>query len=186
MVRKLFTLLSASVLMFGLSTPVFAEEGSKPGEEKAAKQEPEGNEKKRNVLILAGVGGGAGLLLLLGGVVVAALVLLNAGKPAGKPAGGTPLAGGVLPTNPGPGPAQPDTKRNAPDTRPEAHWHPQDELAARTPHEAIISPMQAVGEALVAVGRDAPTNEVRRHLAARGIHVDDPLIEQVRAELTQR
>ena len=38
MVRKLFTLLSASVLMFGLSTPVFAEEGSKPAEEKAAKQ----------------------------------------------------------------------------------------------------------------------------------------------------
>ena len=38
MVRKLFTLLSASVLMFGLSTPVFAEEGSKPAEEKAVKQ----------------------------------------------------------------------------------------------------------------------------------------------------
>jgi hypothetical protein len=38
MVRKLFTLLSASVLMFGLSTPVFAQEGSKPAEGKAAKQ----------------------------------------------------------------------------------------------------------------------------------------------------
>jgi hypothetical protein len=38
MVRKLITLLFASVLVFGLSTPVFAQEGSKPAEGKAAKQ----------------------------------------------------------------------------------------------------------------------------------------------------
>ena len=38
MVRKLFTLLFASVLVFGLSTPLFAQEGSKPAEGKAAKQ----------------------------------------------------------------------------------------------------------------------------------------------------
>ena len=38
MVRKLFTLLFASVLVFGLSAPVFAQEGSKPAEGKAAKQ----------------------------------------------------------------------------------------------------------------------------------------------------
>jgi hypothetical protein len=38
MVRKLFTLLFASVLVFGLSTPVFAQEGSRPAEGKAAKQ----------------------------------------------------------------------------------------------------------------------------------------------------
>jgi len=38
MVRKLFTLLSASVLVFGLSGSVFAQEASKPAEGKAAKQ----------------------------------------------------------------------------------------------------------------------------------------------------
>ena len=38
MVRKLFTLLSAFVLVLGLSAPVFAQEGSKPAEGKAAKQ----------------------------------------------------------------------------------------------------------------------------------------------------
>src|SRR5712692_1429795 len=38
MVRKLFTLLFASVLVFGLSTPVFAQEGSKPAEGTAVKQ----------------------------------------------------------------------------------------------------------------------------------------------------
>ena len=38
MVRKLFTLLFASVLVFGLAAPVFAQEGSKPAEGKAAKQ----------------------------------------------------------------------------------------------------------------------------------------------------
>lgn len=38
MVRKLFTLLFASVLMFALSTPVFAQEGSKPAEGTAVKQ----------------------------------------------------------------------------------------------------------------------------------------------------
>jgi hypothetical protein len=38
MVGKLFTWLFASVLVFGLSTPVFAQEGSKPAEGKAAKQ----------------------------------------------------------------------------------------------------------------------------------------------------
>ena len=39
MVRKLFTLLFASVLVFGLSTPVFAQEGSKPAEGTAVKQD---------------------------------------------------------------------------------------------------------------------------------------------------
>jgi len=39
MVRKLFTLLFASVLVFGLSTPVFAQEGSKPAEGKDVKQD---------------------------------------------------------------------------------------------------------------------------------------------------
>ena len=38
MVRKLFTLLFASVLVFGLSAPVFAQEGSKPAKGNAAKQ----------------------------------------------------------------------------------------------------------------------------------------------------
>jgi hypothetical protein len=38
MVQKLLTLLFASVLVFGLLTPVFAQEGSKPAEAKAAKQ----------------------------------------------------------------------------------------------------------------------------------------------------
>jgi hypothetical protein len=38
MAGKLFTWLFASVLVFGLSTPVFAQEGSKPAEGKAAKQ----------------------------------------------------------------------------------------------------------------------------------------------------
>ena len=39
MVRKLFTLLFASVLVFALSTPVFAQEGSKPAEGTAVKQD---------------------------------------------------------------------------------------------------------------------------------------------------
>jgi len=39
MVRKLFALLCASVLAFGLSTPVFAQEGTKPAEGKAMKQD---------------------------------------------------------------------------------------------------------------------------------------------------
>src|SRR5260370_9737562 len=39
MVRKLFTLLFASVLVFALSTPVFAQEGSKPAEGKDVKQD---------------------------------------------------------------------------------------------------------------------------------------------------
>jgi len=39
MVRKLFALLCASVLVFGLSAPVFAQEGSKPTEGTAAKQD---------------------------------------------------------------------------------------------------------------------------------------------------
>jgi hypothetical protein len=38
MVRKLFTFLFASVLVFGLSTPVFTQEGSKPAEGMAAKE----------------------------------------------------------------------------------------------------------------------------------------------------
>jgi hypothetical protein len=38
MVRKLFTLLFASVLVFGLSAVVFAQEGSKPAEGAAVKQ----------------------------------------------------------------------------------------------------------------------------------------------------
>ncbi|MGD0791960.1 MAG: hypothetical protein ABR920_09340 [Terriglobales bacterium] len=38
MLRKLLTLLFASVLVFGLLTPVFAQEGSKPAEATAAKQ----------------------------------------------------------------------------------------------------------------------------------------------------
>ena len=38
MVKRLFTLLFASVLVFGLSGSVFAQEGSKPAEGKAAKQ----------------------------------------------------------------------------------------------------------------------------------------------------
>jgi len=38
MVRKVFTLLFASVLVFGLAAPVFAQEGSKPAEGKAAKE----------------------------------------------------------------------------------------------------------------------------------------------------
>ena len=38
MVRKLFTLLFASVLVFGLSAVVFAQEGSKPAEGTAVKQ----------------------------------------------------------------------------------------------------------------------------------------------------
>ena len=38
MVTKLFRLLFASVLVLGLSTPLFAQEGSKPAEGKAAKQ----------------------------------------------------------------------------------------------------------------------------------------------------
>ena len=39
MVRKLFALLFASVLVLGLSTPVFAQEGSKPAEGKDVKQD---------------------------------------------------------------------------------------------------------------------------------------------------
>jgi hypothetical protein len=39
MVRKLFTLLFASVLVFGLSAPVFAQEGSKPAEGTVVKQD---------------------------------------------------------------------------------------------------------------------------------------------------
>jgi len=38
MVRKLFTLLFACVLVFGLSVPLFAQEASKPAEGKTAKQ----------------------------------------------------------------------------------------------------------------------------------------------------
>src|SRR6266849_2113581 len=38
MVKKLFTSLFASVLVFGLSTLVFAQEGTKPAEGKAVKQ----------------------------------------------------------------------------------------------------------------------------------------------------
>src|SRR6266446_3723656 len=38
MVKRLFTLLFASVLVFGLSGSVFAQEASKPAEGKAAKQ----------------------------------------------------------------------------------------------------------------------------------------------------
>ena len=38
MVIKVLTLLFASVLVFGLSAPVFAQEGSKPAEGKAAEQ----------------------------------------------------------------------------------------------------------------------------------------------------
>jgi hypothetical protein len=39
MVRRLFALLFASVLVLGLSTPVFAQEGSKPAEGKDVKQD---------------------------------------------------------------------------------------------------------------------------------------------------
>jgi hypothetical protein len=39
MVGKLFTLLFACVLVFALSTPVFAQEGSKPAEGAAVKQD---------------------------------------------------------------------------------------------------------------------------------------------------
>jgi hypothetical protein len=39
MVRKLFALLFASVLVLGLSTPVLAQEGSKPAEGKDVKQD---------------------------------------------------------------------------------------------------------------------------------------------------
>ena len=39
MVGKLFALLFASVLVLGLSTPVFAQEGSKPTEGKGVKQD---------------------------------------------------------------------------------------------------------------------------------------------------
>jgi hypothetical protein len=38
MAKELLTLLFASVLVFGLSTPVFAQEGSKPAEGMAAEQ----------------------------------------------------------------------------------------------------------------------------------------------------
>ena len=38
MVKKVLTLLFASVLVFGLSAPVFAQEGSKPAEGMAAEQ----------------------------------------------------------------------------------------------------------------------------------------------------
>jgi hypothetical protein len=56
-------------------------------------------------------------------------------------------------------------------------------LAEQTPHAAIISPTQAVCEALAAAGRDAPAAEVRRLLEERGVRIDDAVIEQVRAQL---
>ena len=66
---------------------------------------------------------------------------------------------------------------------PAAHWHARDELAEETLYAAVISPTQAVCEALAAVGRDAPLAQVRRQLEERGVHVDDALIERVRAGL---
>jgi hypothetical protein len=49
------------------------------------------------------------------------------------------------------------------------------------PYEMVISPTQAVCEALAALGRDASVADVQRFLQERGLSVDEELIEHIRA-----
>jgi hypothetical protein len=68
-------------------------------------------------------------------------------------------------------------------TRPDAHWYAHADEAL-PPHEQLISPAQAVCEALAALGHDAPAAEVRRFLEGKGIHhVNEALINEVKASL---
>ncbi len=75
------------------------------------------------------------------------------------------------------------TEQNAATPRPDTHWHAHCPDAACPPHEMVISPHQAVCEALAVLGQDAPAADVRRHLAQQGVDVEESLIEDVRKEL---
>jgi hypothetical protein len=52
-----------------------------------------------------------------------------------------------------------------------------------TSYEQMLSPTQAIFEALACLGRDAPADAVRRFLAARNVDVDEDFINRVRARL---
>jgi hypothetical protein len=67
-------------------------------------------------------------------------------------------------------------------TRPDAHWYAHAEEGSLPQHEQLISPTQAVCEALSVLGQDAPAAEVRHFLQGKGIHhVDEALINEVKA-----
>jgi hypothetical protein len=68
-----------------------------------------------------------------------------------------------------------------PATQPETHWFAQTEEPA--PYDEMLSPAQAVCEALALLGPHAPTAEVQRHLAERGLQVDAAVIDDIRSHL---
>jgi len=68
-------------------------------------------------------------------------------------------------------------------TAPDSHWYVRSADADPPPHELVVSPSQAICEALATLGRDAPAAEVRRLLNAKGLDVEEPTIDRVRAGL---
>ncbi len=78
--------------------------------------------------------------------------------------------------------AEPMDRPASRDPAPEAQWSPNSPETT-APYEEILSPTQAVWEALALLGRLAPAADVRDYLARRGIDVDEDLINRVRSQL---
>ena len=74
-----------------------------------------------------------------------------------------------------------EPNRTPTDPAPQAHRHAQE--LDPPPYEMVISPTQAVCEALAALGRDASVADVQRFLQERGMSVDEEMIERIRAEV---
>ena len=74
--------------------------------------------------------------------------------------------------------------KTPPNTAPDSHWYVRSADAEQPPHELVISPSQAICEALATLGRDAPAAEVRRLLNQKGLDVEEATIDRVRAGLS--
>jgi len=70
-------------------------------------------------------------------------------------------------------------------TAPDSHWYSHSTDAEQSAHEQVISEAQAVHEALATLGREAPAAQVRGLLKERGIDVEEPVIEHIRASLAK-
>ena len=79
----------------------------------------------------------------------------------------------------------PQNQTNPDDVRPDSHWYPKADPSDLPPYEQIISPEQAVKEALCLLGKDAKTEEVCQHLKGRGMELDCAIIDRVRHEMGQ-
>jgi hypothetical protein len=63
----------------------------------------------------------------------------------------------------------------------QSHWYRKGD-EPEPDYADVVSPRQAVGEALAVLGHDAPASELRRHLLDRGIDLSEELIELARRD----